>query len=315
MARKFSTFDDVIAAISDKKQPLTTSLIQRLSNISEAERQSLIAAWGGIPLDRRRHLLKRMIEILEADFEMDFGAVTRLALTDLDDELREAAVDASWTDESGDMMNRLMPLASIDIAPRVRAAAMSALGRFILQGELGKFDRQLARQAENVAIRLYNNKDEDPLVRRRALEAIANCSRSEVSGMVKDGYASKNPLLRIGAVFAMGRTCDAKWAPTILSELSSDDPEMRFEAARSAGELELEEAVPQLAALLDEGSRQIMKMAIWALGEIGSAEAQQLLEDRLEQAESSHDDELLESIEEALAAASLAGDNFSFDMM
>ncbi|MFN7210755.1 MAG: hypothetical protein ACK4P1_10250, partial [Aggregatilineales bacterium] len=75
-------------------------------------------------------------------------------------------------------------MASVDPSPSVRAAAVGALGRFILQAELGKFSPMQARQAERVAVKLYNNRQEDIRVRCRALEAIANSSRAEVVGMI-----------------------------------------------------------------------------------------------------------------------------------
>jgi HEAT repeat protein len=201
-------------------------------------------------------LIRRLVEASETNFDLDFGAVTHLALTDLDDEIREIAIEATWIDESPDMLRRLLVLASSDISQGVRAAAVSALGLFILQGELGKFDPALARQAENVAIKLYEDHDESVDVRRRALEAIANCGRSGVDDMIEQAYRDDNAQMRASAVFAMGRSCDVKWAPMVLRELTSDSPEMRYEAARTAGELEIRDAVPHLAEMLEDEDRE-----------------------------------------------------------
>jgi hypothetical protein len=300
-------FSEAIRVLSDPKEPITDRVVQNFSDLGDADRQLLMAEWALIPLDRRRMLLRRIAEMSENDFHMEFSGVIRIALTDLDAEMRQIAVEASWTDESPDMMNRLMPLASIDPSEGVRAAAVSALGRFILQGELGKFSASLARQAQNVAIKLYNNANESIEVRRRALEAVSNSSRAEVTGMVTEAYDSKHPRMRASAVFAMGRTCDARWSSAVLEELTSEDAEMRFEATRAAGELELEDSVPLLARLLEDESRQIVEMAVWSLGEIGTEEAQSLLERFAERAERRGDDALLDMIEDALANASLAG--------
>jgi len=58
--------------------------------------------------------------------------------------------------------------------------------------------------------------------------------------------------------------------PQIMEELSSDDPELRFEAARAAGELELRPALPRLVSNWPmRMTARIQEMAIWALGEIG----------------------------------------------
>jgi HEAT repeat protein len=304
--------DQVLEVLRNPDAPLTAKMLYNLTDLEGADKEQLYLEWGTIPLDRRRKLMHRLAEVAETNFEMDFSAVTRLAMTDLDSELREAAVDASWTDESPDMLRRLMPLASIDISPNVRAAAVAALGRFIELGEDNKFDKQMARQAENLAIKIYNNHSLDIDIRRRALEAISNCSRSEVPAMIEEAYKQHDTRMRASALYAMGRTCDERWSSTVLRELKNTDAMLRYEATRAAGELSLEQAVPLLGKMLGEADREVQEMAIWSLGEIGGGDAQRFLRELSEQAEKDGDDELVEAIEEALAAASLAGGDLAF---
>jgi hypothetical protein len=309
MLRKF---EEILRTVGDPDQPLIAKAIYSLSDLNDDDLGRLKANWGAIPVERRRSLMRRLVEASETNFDLDFGAVVHLALTDLDDEIREIAIEAAWIDESPDMLRRLLVLASSDISQGVRAAAVGALGPFILAGELGKFDPALARQAENVAIKLYEDRNQSVDVRRRALEAIANCSRSGIGEMIERAYRDNNTRMRASALFAMGRSCDARWAPVVLRELKNQDPEMRYEAARTAGELEIRDAVPHLADLLEDEDREVMEMAIWALGEIGGGDAQRLLEDLIERADSVGDDALADAIEEALASASLAGADLEF---
>ncbi|MFQ3536944.1 MAG: HEAT repeat domain-containing protein [Aggregatilineales bacterium] len=298
-------FEDVIRSLISEEVPVTKGMVRRLSNLGAAEEQVLIKAWGSIPIARRHQVLREIATLSEADFDTDFRAVTHLALTDLHDNLREAAIEAAWLDESVEMLNRLLPMATIDSSPAVRAAAVGALGRFILQAELGKFSPMQARQAERVALKLYNNRQEDIRVRCRALEAIANSSRAEVAGMIEESYHDGDSRLRAAAIYAMGKTCDERWARFVLHELSSDDPAIRFEAIRAAGELGLEEAVPQIGKLVIDTDRQTLEMAIWALGEIGSGESRRILDHLFKYAEEIEDESLIEQIEDALANASL----------
>ncbi len=301
------TLNEVLTELGELDQPISGDTIYKMADLNADEYKQLQASWGGIPVERRRALMQRLTETSETNFDMDFGEVIRLALTDLDDQLRAIAIEAAWDDDTPDMATRLIAMASGDIAEDVRAAAVSALGRFILLGELGKYDRDLARRAENIALKLYNDKNEKLQVRRRALESIANCGREGVEGMIDEAYEHRDPQMRASAVFAMGRSCDAKYASIVLRELTSDDPEMRYEATRAAGELELRQAVPYLADILLENDREIMEMAVWSLGEIGGDEARRLLEDVMERADERGDDGLAEAVEEALDAASLAG--------
>ncbi len=306
-------FADVLQTLKDEHATVSKSMVRRLANLGEEEQKSLFGVWGTIPAAHRRTVLRDVVEMLENDFDADFSALTRLALTDLDDQVRETAVAASWPDESPTLFNRLLPMASVDPSVGVRVAAWEALGRFILLGELGKFSRWTARQAENLAIRIYNQENEDTDVRRHALEAIANSSRPEVKGMINDAYATRNARMRASAIFAMGRTCDEAWADVVLKELDSDDPAIRYEAIRASGELEIDEAIPLIGKLMDEADRQTMEAAIWALGEIGGNEAQRLLHRATDYAESLGDDDLLEMIEDAIATASMAGSGLVYD--
>jgi len=300
-------FGSALDALINQDGPITAGMIYGLSDLNEESLNTLRARWGGIPVERRRDLVKRLTETSESDFEMDFSAVARLALTDLDDQVREEAIEAVWLDESPVLATQLIAMASGDISPSVRAAAASALGRFILLGETEHFDPAIARRAQNMMLQLYRDKRQPVAVRRRALESIANCGREGVEEMITEAYKHEHPEMRYGAIFAMGRTCDPKWRPIILRELESDEPEMRYEAVRSAGELELREAVPLLGRIVRERDRELKEMAIWSLGEIGGNEAVHILEELMEVADKKGDDELSEAIEEALESATLAG--------
>jgi len=75
----------------------------------------------------------------------------------------------------------------------------------------------------------------------------------------------------------MGNSADEQWIDTIISELESQSPAMRYEATRAAGELEARAAVGTLARLLDDPDRQVQEMVIWALGQIGGKRARSLL--------------------------------------
>jgi HEAT repeat protein len=300
-------FDDLIQTLQETKTPLTKSLVRRLSNLAPTEAEALTNAWGTIPTERRYELMRRLAEMVENDFDTDFSAVTRLALTDLSDNVREKAIEACVVDESAVLLNRLLPIASIDKSPAVRAAALTGLGRFILLGELGKFDRMLARQAENTTLRIYKRPGEPVEVRRRALEAISNSSRPEIETLIRDAYNTGEAPLQISAVYAMGRSCDEKWASIVLKEISNDSAAMRFEAVRAAGEISLDDAVPALGNMIYDEDRQITEMIVWALGEIGSSEARRILSDFSKYAEENEDDDLIELVEDALAEANLGG--------
>jgi HEAT repeat protein len=252
------------------------------------------------------------VDIGEANVEMDYRSVGIMALDDSDAGVREAAIDLLFEDMSLQLMDKLIDLAQWDDAPEVRAAAASALGRFILAGELGEMPERETSRAQDAAVTLLTNDEEDIDVRRRALEAIANCSHEIVEEAITEAYHSDEQRMRVSSVFAMGRSCDDRWNPTIVRELQSSDPEMRFEAARAAGELVTEEAVPTLVRLAFDNDREIKEVAIWSLGEIGGMDAKRALNKLVREVQELDDPDLLEAVEDALANAQIVD---SLDML
>jgi len=229
------------------------------------------------------------------------------ALADPDADVRRIAVEGVLEDSSLDTVERVLALAQHDPFSEVRAAAVRALGQFVLQGELGKLPEAFNTRLQDAVLALYNNLDEDLDVRRRALEAIANCGREGVKEMIQEAYNMDELPMRVSAVYAMGRSCDAVWTQYILDELSSDDPELRFEAARAAGELELQKALPRLIELAYEDDREIQEAAIWSLGEIGGSTSRKVLSELAALAEDLGDEELADAVAEAQSMATMAG--------
>jgi HEAT repeat protein len=76
----------------------------------------------------------------------------------------------------------------------------------------------------------------------------------------------------------MGRNCDPNWLEILNNELSSTDPELRYEAAVACGELGEEEAVPHLVELTEDEDTEVRLAAVQALGKIGGSEAKECLE-------------------------------------
>jgi hypothetical protein len=283
------------------------SVFYGLSDLTAGQIERVRPVWNDLNVEFRRKVMRRLAETSEMDYELDYRAFGIFGLSDADAEVRSAAIDLLFEDESLELMGKLITLVQNDDATFVRASAMSALGRFILAGELGDLPESEAARAQQVAVRLLTDETVDVDLRRRALEALANSSNDLVPGAIRKAYRSSDHKMKVSSLFAMGRTCDDQWEDIILTELTSDDAEMRFEAARAAGELELVSAVPRLAQLLTEDDQEIKEVAIWSLGEIGGKEALRVLRAMLDVAEESEDEDLIEAVEDAIGNASLAG--------
>lgn len=302
-------FQRALDILRDPDAPFTAEMIYSLTDLYGERLTAFRELWEQLSTERRRNLVKRLVETAETNFELDFSAIIHPALNDADYEVRRTALEGVLEDSPPRIIERIMVMAQEDQFAAVRAAAASALGQFVLQGEFGKLPRSLNVRLQDTVLALHRNFDEDPDVRRRALEAIANCGHESVTDLIREAYYADDFMMRVSAVFAMGRTCDEVWEPQILEELTNPEPAMRYEAARAAGELELRRALPRLADLVYEDDREIQEAAIWALGEIGGSAANNILTELSVLAEETDDDELATAVEEAQAAASLVADD------
>ncbi|MFQ3565406.1 MAG: HEAT repeat domain-containing protein [Aggregatilineales bacterium] len=305
-----STLLVALAQSESEATGLSSVLYYGLSDLSESEVKQIERVWTRLNTATRRKLMRALVEVGETNFEMDYSAIGMLGLNDEDASVREAAIDVLWEHESIALMDRLIALARTDKARSVRASAASALGRFVLSGELGDLDSAAFTRVQTAVLDILFDDEEDIDVRRRALEAIANCSNEVVSEAIEDAYRSNDRRLQVSALFAMGRTCDQRWETIVLRELENPDPEMRYEAARAAGELELEEAVLPLSRLAFDRDVEIRDVAIWALGEIGGKEALRVLTVLERDAHASNNRDLLTAVKDAIHTAQLGSGNF-----
>ena len=297
--------DTTLNVLRENDGSVNTTLYYGLSGLDASDLRRLTPVWTALKPAFRRKLLRELIEASETNFELNYNTLAYFALEDEDAGVREAAVELLWEDETLGLMHRLNELALEDEAVAVRAAAASALGRFVLGGELGEMDEAETVKAQETVVSILNNLDEDIDVRRRALEAISNSSHEIVEEAIREAYDSPDRRMQISSIFAMGRSYDEQWNEFVVQQLDSEDAEMRYEAARAAGELEIESAVRGLTRLALDGDREIKEVAIWSLGEIASKEATRTLERLATEAKRLHDDELLEAIEDALGTASM----------
>jgi len=302
------TLDKLRVGNQDRSDP---DIYYGLSDIHSDDVPAFTEVWHGLDAPYRRRIIRDMLELSEVSFEMNYRTVALIGLEDDDPSVRETSIELLWEDESVEVMDQLIAMSLNDSVVQVRAAAVNGLGRYILLGEYEDIPEEAANRATNVALGFWEDVNEAVEVRRRALEAIANSGHARVPAAIREAYNSPDNRLRVSSIFAMGRTCDAQWQEIVLSELESEDAELRYEASRAAGELELIEAVPLLARLVLEEDREIINTAIWSLGEIGGKEALRVLEALSDKAEDEEDDDLVEVIEDAIGNAVLLGDGIA----
>jgi HEAT repeat protein len=272
-----SLVGEAITAIRDGD--LSQTQVARLSDLSRADVRTLAAAWETIPEGNRADLVRRFDELSEERVELNFGRALRVALGDRSAVVRQLAVAGLWEDESSELLERLRIMLENDESPDVRAQAAASLERFSGKAAAGALDERVASDLRDELRRSASDIGAPYAVQRRALESLGPYAADpEISSLIKEAFDSADHGLQCSALYAMGRSHDARWLPTILEQLESEEPEIRFEAARAAGLLGSTDALPVLVQAARDDDAEVRHTAISAIGQIGGRGAVRALE-------------------------------------
>jgi HEAT repeat protein len=289
-------FEALLAALADDSQPFPLELLPELSDLDASRMDRLRAVWTTIGDERRLKLVESLGDLADDQIEFTFERVNRFAMEDALPAIRARAIRNLWECEDPSLIAPLAAALSTDSVADVRAAASAALGAFLFLGETHSLPGDLLHRIEEALLASANEDAEDE-VRLCSLESLGYSSRQEVPPLIDNAYGTQSEPWVRAALVAMGRSASKPWGPKVIHELTSPIPSLRLEAARAAGELDLQEAVPSLIDLLEDVSDEIRRAAIWSLGQLGGRAANEALLSALDRSE---DDDEIELIEDAL---------------
>jgi HEAT repeat protein len=290
------TLPQLRKALLDVSRPLSPSYLYRFSDLTESDLEEIKTFWGEIPVWRKQALFEDLEEMAENDTLVSFDAISSFALGDDDPRVRELAIRNLWESELPELIPVFINMLNNDPDKSVRAAAASALGRFVFLGEIDAISPKRLEEIENQLIAAYKGHNA-LIVRQRALEALGYSSREEVVDFLREAYYSGNQDLMLSSIFAMGRSANKDWIPFIQPLLSDENPAVRFEAARAAGELEAGSCRERLIELVDDSDYDVKMAAIWSLSQIGGEGVKETLVRLYDETD---DDDILYLVEDAL---------------
>jgi HEAT repeat protein len=311
--RKNAPFQEVLQDLLDNSKPFPAMYLHRFSDINQRDLHDLKKIWPQVRPDRRAALMEDLEELAEADTLTYFEDICIFTLEDEDPRVRAATIRLLWESNNLKLANKFIQMMKQDPDPVVRANAANALGVFIYRGELEEIPGTLFKKVEENLLETLEGQDR-PLVRRKALEALGFSSQQEVSKHIRSAYDTGELPWVASAVLAMGRSADDRWKKLVLRSLENPEGEIRVEAIRAVGELEIHEAKQSLLEMLVDSENEdwpIQSTIIWSLSLIGGdnvKEALQALADKVQ------DDEEEEFIEGALENLNLTEGFKSFDM-
>lgn len=270
-------FETALAHLRDADGALSSAALGALTGATKQNLVAFARTWSDLPAERRRAAAQEMVELAERNFELDYNLLFRHLLNDEDARVRMHGIEGLWEDEDPTLVKPLIAFLRSDPAAPVRAAAADALGRFVLLAEYGRLPDASAQLIREALLATTRSTAEDLVVRCCAVESLAYWSHEIVRDVITAAYADDASEMRASAVAAMGRSADTYWRKIAAAELDSPDAQMRFEATRTAGELENRQVTRRLIELLDDSDRQVQGAAITALGQLGGKQAKEAL--------------------------------------
>jgi HEAT repeat protein len=293
------SFESDLADLGDpNKRPAATQLVN-FSELDEIELSRFGEAWIEFDGSRRFLIITELTELANDSVDLNFDAIYKIALRDEEPELRSAALKGLNEYDGRDLIAVLVDVLRNDPDTDVRREAAVTLGRYALAAELGQLALDDLAVIREALFESAEDLEEDEIVRGRAIEALGAISGEETENLIESIYEEDSMWLKIGAVDAMGRSCNPMWIPLILREMESVVPEMRHAAAFAAGEIGERDAVEALKrmAVMDP-DREVQLAAVHSLGEIGGSQAKVALKAVLFEGEESLEEAVQEAISE-----------------
>lgn len=306
MTDQIHKFDRTLQALLDNSQPFPANLLRSFSDLSSRDLRALEQEWSKVDDKRKVSLFEDLENIAESDTLVNFDEFAKIGLADPNPAVRVMAIRLLWECDETRLIPVYIELMLSDPGEDVRAAAASALGKFVYLGELESI-------ADDLRISVVQNlldvvkSEELPLVRRNALESLGYSSNTQVVSLIQNALTSDETQWLVSALFAIGRSADDQWSDTVIKYLGHSDSEVKFEAIRAAGELELDAARDNLLTYLDESDEdpELRYAAIWSLSQIGGEGIKEKFEELTERSE---DEDELQWLERGLENLDLGGD-------
>lgn len=305
---------DLTSLLLDNSQPFPPHYLHIFSDITEADFEAIKKVWPQIAVSRKINLLHDLESMMEADTLLSCDDFARFALNDEDANVRSRAISLLWECEDPKLAHQFSEMLRVDGSDLVRVAAASALGKFVLMGELEEIPQHTFTKTVELLLSIYISELSDE-VRQEILRSLSYSSRHDIIAMIQDAFHSEKKAWKVAALESMGRSADSRWKTHILEMLDSTDEDFQYEAVRAAGELELKAARSILLDMLAEdeiGNNDMRFQVIWALSKIGGESVYETLQELLDNAE---DDEEIDILEMALENLEFTDDNTSMDMI
>jgi hypothetical protein len=178
----------VLDHLLDSKKDIPQNHLQHYSDLDPKSLRLFMDVWSSVKPDRKLLLLDTLLSHLDSDTLVSYEEIGRALLDDADAEVRARAIGLLAESDDPKLVD---PLINIFLNDRPRSAHRSGalLGEFVLLGELDELDEELKFKTEDALISVIRS-EENPALRKRAVESLGYSSRDEMNNIITNPHMS-----------------------------------------------------------------------------------------------------------------------------
>ena len=160
------------------EEPLNVALLYRLSDMGQADHDAFILLWSRLPVGRRRTIMKHLADIMEENFEVEFGPIFTHGLDDEDDQVRVASLEGLWDSSDVRLISRILRLLAEDTSEAVQVAAARSLAHFVLMMEWGQLPPRHKSEIVTALLAGWDRPDASVALKTRRARSDRSCRAS-----------------------------------------------------------------------------------------------------------------------------------------
>ncbi len=295
-----ASFSTVLDAIRNDPSAVFGTFARALSDLSADKLALLKPVLAEMDSRKKATFFRSMDECSEENYIYDYTPIAMLGAEDPDGEVRTASIHILAAEDSREIGRLMLDLAQNDPCETAQIAAIQVLGQYMFEANL---DNSIPVPPEKLIDTLSALID-SPLkaVRRAAVVAYALSGEKRVKDIISAYLAGNDPDELNAALTAVHLSMADDWNDSVLELLTHENDEVRGSAFRTAGTLQLKEALPELYNVIADFDRvppHLLVAAAEAVAEIGDEDSLDVLE-TLGEAAVDLDHEITEAIDDCI---------------
>lgn len=295
-----SNFSTVLDAVRNDPEGVFEHYAKSLSDLTSEKLALLKTVLDELGEKKKAAFFRGLSECSDRNYVYDYSAIALLGSEDANGDVRAASVRILSLEDTREAGSRILNIARNDPYEAAQIAAIEVLGQFMFENALDNPIPVSGKKLTETLSALIESKNK--AVRRAAVVAYAMSEDPRVKEIISGYLAGNDPEELNAALTAVHLSMADEWADSVLELLTHGDDDVRGNAFRAAGSLQLRDALPELYEVIADFDRvppHLLIAAAEAIAEIGDEDSLDVLE-TLGEAAVDMDPEIAEAIDDCI---------------